>query len=144
MPAYCSASAWCVLVLACVWLQAPGEVGPPPVVRLSGIGPVDENAVGTMADVELEFAHDSDWSDLGDGDDGEDPDSNSEGYYGNDYPEVKAWPDCCGGNGRFASFCFREEHAVPRFLRNVNASVHGRSGAGYMFLTGIVTMLWRW
>eukprot|EP00903_Cladosiphon_okamuranus_P009330 g8898.t2 len=61
--------------------------GVPPVVRLSGIGPVDESAVGMMADVELEFEHDSDWSELGEGDDGEDTDSNSEGYYGNDYPE---------------------------------------------------------
>lgn len=76
---------------ACVWLQAPGAFSvAPPLVRLSGIGPVDEGALGTTADVELEFAHDSDWSDLGDGDDGEDPDSNSEGYYGNDYPEVNA------------------------------------------------------
>lgn len=75
----------------CTCLQASdGGGGAPPVVRLSGIGPVDENAVGTTADVELEFEHDSDWSDLGDGDDGEDPDSNSEGYYGNDYPEVKS------------------------------------------------------
>lgn len=58
-------------------------------MRLSGIGPVDENAVGTMAaGVELEFEHDSDWSGLGEEGDGEDPDSNSEGYYGNDYPEV--------------------------------------------------------
>ncbi len=73
-----------------MWLQAPAAFsGAPPVVRLSGIGPVDEDAIGTTADVELKFAHDSDWSDLGDGDDGEDPDSNSEGYYGNDYPEVK-------------------------------------------------------
>ena len=67
----------------------PGGAAPP-VVRLSGIGPVDENAVGTTADLELEFEHDSDWSELGDGDDGEDPDSNSEGYYRNDYPEVKS------------------------------------------------------
>lgn len=74
------------------WLQASDAGGgAPPVVCLSGIGPVDENAVGTTADVELEFEHDSDWSELGDGDDGEDPDSNSEGYYGNDYPEVKRW-----------------------------------------------------
>lgn len=79
----------CACLRAC--LQASdGVVGAPPVVCLSGIGPVDENAVGTMADVELEFEHDSDWSELGDGDDGEDPDSNSEGYYGNDYPEVKS------------------------------------------------------
>lgn len=58
-------------------------------MRLSGIGPIDESAVGTMADVELEFEHDSDWSELGEVENGEDPDSNSEGYYGNDYPEVK-------------------------------------------------------
>lgn len=56
-------------------------------VRLSGIGPVDENAVWTTG-IELKFEHDSDWSELGDGDEGEDPDSNSEGFYGNDYPEV--------------------------------------------------------
>lgn len=56
-------------------------------VRLSGIGPVDENAVWTTG-VELRFEHDSDWSELGDGEAGEDPDSNSEGFYGNDYPEV--------------------------------------------------------
>lgn len=66
--------------------QTPGTVDAP-VVHLSGIGPVDENA-GGMADVELQFEHDSDWSELGDGDAGEDPDSNSEGFYGNDYPEV--------------------------------------------------------
>lgn len=61
----------------------------PPVVRLSGIGPIDANAMGVtiVAGLELEFEHDSDWSGLGE-DDGEDPDSNSEGYYGNDYPEV--------------------------------------------------------
>ncbi|CAM9969161.1 unnamed protein product [Scytosiphon promiscuus] len=61
--------------------------GDAPVVRLSGIGPVDENAVGATPDVELEFEYDSDRSELGDGEEGEDPDSNSEGYYGNDYPE---------------------------------------------------------
>lgn len=61
-----------------------------PVVRLSGIGPVDATVVGAagVAELELEFEHDSDWSALGDGENGEDPDSNSEGYYGNDYPEV--------------------------------------------------------
>lgn len=75
---------------ACARLQTPSTAGVAlPVVRLSGIGPVDENAIGTTADVELEFEHESDWSELGDGDDGEDPDSNSEGYYGNDYPEVR-------------------------------------------------------
>lgn len=58
-------------------------------VRLSGIGPVDENATVEAAGVELEFEHDSDWSELGDSDAGEDADSNSEGYYGNDYPEVR-------------------------------------------------------
>lgn len=61
-----------------------------PVVHLSGIGPVDATALGAVgaAGLELEFEHDSDWSALGDGENGEDPDSNSEGYYGNDYPEV--------------------------------------------------------
>lgn len=79
-------------VCVCVWRQASGtNDGASPVICLSGIGPVDENAVGTTADVELVFEHDSDWSELDDGDDGEDPDSNSEGYYGNDYPEVKSW-----------------------------------------------------
>lgn len=86
-----------MLKLSCVVINArqpttidAADGGAPPVVRLSGIGPVDENAVGTMAaGVELEFEHDSDWSGLGEeDDDGEDPDSNSEGYYGNDYPEV--------------------------------------------------------
>lgn len=59
-------------------------------VLLSGIGPVDLNAVGTTAGMDLKFEHDSDWSELGDKDGGEDPDSNSEGFYGNDYPEVRA------------------------------------------------------
>lgn len=63
--------------------------GAAPVVRLSGIGPVDENAVWTTPDVELDFEYDSDRSELGEGEEGEDPDSNSEGYYGNDYPEVR-------------------------------------------------------
>lgn len=58
-------------------------------VHLSGIGPVDANAVSSVdVELELQFEHDSDWSELGEGDAGEDPDSNSEGYYGNDYPEV--------------------------------------------------------
>lgn len=58
-----------------------------PVVRLSGIGPVDESVVGAVG-MELIFEHDSEWSELGNSDAGEDPDSNSEGFYGNDYPEV--------------------------------------------------------
>lgn len=60
-------------------------------MRLSGIGPVDANAVGTVGAVglELKFEHDSDWSELGNKDVGDDPDSNSEGYYGNDYPEAR-------------------------------------------------------
>lgn len=63
-------------------------------VHISGIGPVEANAVGSVDEgLELEFEHDSDWSGLGDGDPGEDPDSNSEGYYGNDYPEVIASPE---------------------------------------------------
>lgn len=67
-------------------LQTSGTTNAP-VVRLSGIGPVDENAIWTTG-IELKFEHDSDWSELGDGDEGDDPDSNSEGFYGNDYPEV--------------------------------------------------------
>ncbi|CAM9261899.1 unnamed protein product, partial [Hapterophycus canaliculatus] len=69
-----------------------------PVVRLSGIGPVDENAVGATLDVELEFEYDSDRSELGDGEEGEDPDSNSEGYYGNDYPEDEGDDEGGAGN----------------------------------------------
>lgn len=68
--------------------QNPAAAASAPVVRLSGIGPVDVNAVGTTAGMDLKFEHDSDWSELDDEDGGEDPDSNSEGFYGNDYPEV--------------------------------------------------------
>lgn len=82
---------------------APGEIGEKtpdttnaPVVCLSGIGPVDENAVWTTG-IELKFEHDSDWSELGDGDAGEDPDSNSEGFHGNDYPEDEGDNDGTGG-----------------------------------------------
>lgn len=58
-----------------------------PVVHLSGIGPIDENAADTMG-LEITFERDCDWSELGNDDLGDEPDSNSEGYYANDYPEV--------------------------------------------------------
>lgn len=65
-----------------------------PVVHLSGIGPIDENAADTMG-LELTFEHDCDWSELGDDDLGDEPDPNSEGYYANDYPEVTLYVACC-------------------------------------------------
>jgi hypothetical protein len=49
-----------------------------PVVQVEGL------LIGQNGNVELIFQYDSDWSDLADD---EDPDSNDERYFGNDYPE---------------------------------------------------------
>lgn len=46
--------------------------------------PVGGIHIGSDGNVDLVFAYDSDWSDLGDD---EDPDSNDERYVGNDYPD---------------------------------------------------------
>lgn len=49
-----------------------------PVVKVDGL------KIGSDGAVDILFAYDSDWSDLGDD---EDPDSNDERYHGNDYPD---------------------------------------------------------
>lgn len=74
---------------------------------MSGIGPVDADAVGGVdAGLELQFEHDSDWSDLGE-DAGEDPDSNSEGHYGNDYPDVSDVCDFTDSRSLYHTWAFK-------------------------------------
>jgi hypothetical protein len=82
--------------------EAEAEAGGP-VVQVQGLGFV-EGGAGAGAEGELVFEEDSDWSECGD----EEPDSNDEDYYANDYPEQPSSEDdeaglACGAGEKSSS-----------------------------------------